>query len=206
MFCKDSLLDLLATGGLLGGVVGFLLSHKVVQFKSVQFIRSVGAYETKCGGKSVGSVSGKRYKSYVRNALKKFSFCGGAEGWQSCLLWNARILVNPPPPRRNRRAPHRAQQRQPWLLLLLWKERGKLRGYAWKSGGKVRVAAVFRFHQLFSIADVVPIFCFAMTVWLWSVIACRSVACSASVRVASAIVSALWCIGRWLHPNDASRR
>ena len=56
-------------------------------------------------------------------------------------------LVNPPPPRRNRRAPHRAQQRQPWLLLLLWKEKGKLRGYAWKSGGKVRVAAVFHFHR-----------------------------------------------------------
>ena len=91
VFCKDSLLDLLATGGLLGGVVGFLLSHKAVQFNSVQFIRSVGAYETKCGGKSVGSVGGKRYKSYVRNALKKFSFCGGAEGGMSCSLWNARI-------------------------------------------------------------------------------------------------------------------
>ena len=37
LFGKDSLLDLLAAGGLLGGVVGFLLSHK-----AVQFVRSVG--------------------------------------------------------------------------------------------------------------------------------------------------------------------
>lgn len=79
-------------------------------------------------------------------------------------------LVNPPPPRRNRRAPHRAQQRQPWLLLLLWKEKGKLRGYAWKSGGKVRVALPPRFSTstapaaVFSIADCgpnVPILFFA---------------------------------------------
>ena len=39
LFFKDSLLDLLATGGLLGGVVGFLLSQ---QSSSVQFIRSFG--------------------------------------------------------------------------------------------------------------------------------------------------------------------
>ena len=81
-------------------------------------------------------------------------------------------LVNPPPPRRNRRAPHRAQQRQPWLLLLLWKEKGKLRGYAWKSGGKVRVALP-RFSTstapaVFSIADCgpnVPILFFAACKW-----------------------------------------
>lgn len=92
LFCKDSLLDLLATGRLLGGVVGFLLSHKAVQFNS--FI-PVGAYETKCGGKSVGSVSGKRYKSYARNALKKFSFCGGAEGWHVMFVMECKNFGQP---------------------------------------------------------------------------------------------------------------
>ena len=70
LLVKNSLLDLLAislTGGLLGGVVGFLLACVV---NICLFIGN--SRHMKCGGqKSVGSVSGMPYKSYVINLARE---------------------------------------------------------------------------------------------------------------------------------------
>ena len=77
---KNSLLDLLATGGLLGRVVSFLLFRNKF---SIQFIIQSGHMKSR-GEKSVGSVSGMRYKSYVTSGVARGSTPERAEEREMC--------------------------------------------------------------------------------------------------------------------------
>ena len=149
-------------------------------------------------------MSGKQYKSYVRCVEKVFLLCGGRRWHVMCrLLWNARNWST-----------HLLLVVIDELLIVLssvshgccfcWGRKVEsYGGYARKSGGKVRAefrVARFSSTQLFHliIADCGPVFCCNGRLF-WSVIACSVALLPPSFP--------LWaCIGRWLHPNDASRR